>query len=100
MASGDCFYWLGVLVALVHLDNLGSVFLYEGEELAYSFLLWDILEYAFFAFVEAYFATARTHITVVCVCHFTRTIDNTPHDADLESLQVSGGCFHFGNGLL
>ena len=47
-----------------------------------SLFLRDVALDALFAFVEAHFSHGCAHITVVGVCHFARTINDTAHNAD------------------
>ena len=47
-----------------------------------SLFLRDVALDALLAFVEAHFSHGCAHITVVGVCHFARTINDTAHNAD------------------
>ena len=54
--------------------------------------------YAFFLFIEADFSTTGTYIAIVGIGHFTRAVDDTAHDTDFQSLEVSRSRLDAGDG--
>ena len=70
------------------------------QELVYCFLLRYVLLDAYLLFVEANLATTGTDIAVVSICHLARTIDDTAHDTNLQTYQMTGSRLDFGDGLL
>ena len=54
----------------------------------YRFIFSDIALHTFFFLVKTHFSTTCTHISVIGVSHFARTIYNTAHDTNFKSFQV------------
>ena len=72
----------------------------ELDQLLNSLIFGNVFFYAFFLFIEADFSTTGTYIAIVGIRHFAGTIDNTAHNADLQTFQVRGSCFDTGDGRL
>ena len=72
----------------------------QGEKLGDGVFLGDVFEHTLFATIEANFAAACAYIALIGICHLARTIHNTTHDTNFQSLQVRCGCFYLGYGLL
>ena len=62
--------------------------------------LGDILLHTFFLTVEGYLASPSTHVAIVGIGHLARSVDNTTHDAYLQSHKVTGGCFDAADSVL
>ena len=60
----------------------------------------DIFLNTLFGTIERYLATTGTDIAIVGIGHFARTIDDTPHNANLQTYQIFGGSFNLSDGLL
>ena len=56
--------------------------------------------YALFAFVEADAVARCTHIAVVGICHFTRSVHHTAHHTNFQVCEVACGCLHLLHGGL
>ena len=77
-----------------------SVFADEVEQFLDGLFLRDILFHAFLGFIEGDLTAPSTYITVVGIGHLTRTVDDTTHDADLQTHEVFRGSLDLGDGLL
>ena len=77
-----------------------TVFADEFEEFFDSLGLRDVLLYTLLRLVEGDLPTTCSHIAVVSIGHLTRAIDDTAHNADLQTHEVFRGSFDLGDGLL
>lgn len=65
-----------------------ATFLDEVDEMLDGLSLWYALLDTFLSLVEIDLAWRSTYISVVRISHFARTIDDTAHDTNLESLEM------------
>ena len=70
------------------------------EELFNCLFLRNVLFHADLLLVERNLPASSSDITIIGICHLTRTIDNTAHNADFQADQILGGSFDAGDGLL
>ena len=65
-----------------------------------SLFLGDVLGNTFLLLVERNLATTGTYIAIVGIGHLARTVNNTAHDAYLQTHQMAGGCLNLSDGFL
>lgn|SRR5690606_21510393 len=66
------------------------VFTYKFNKLVYGLSSRDIAAHNILSSVKSNSSWSGTDISVVRICHFTRTIHNTSHNSNLDTLQVIG----------
>lgn len=69
----------------------------QFDQFFYSLFFRNVFLDTFLFLVQADFPSSGSYITVVCIGHFTGTIDNTSHNADFQPFQVRGRSFDTGN---
>ena len=75
-----------------------SVCLNQLNQFFYSLFFRNVLFNTFLLFVQTDFASSGTYIAIVGIGHFTRAIDDTAHDTDFQSLEVSRSRLDAGDG--
>ena len=81
-------------------EGLHTVFPDELKKFLDGFFLGDVFLDTFLGFVEGDLAATCAYVAIVGICHLTWAIDDTTHDADLETYEIFGGCLDLGDGLL
>ena len=65
-----------------------------------SLSLGDVLLNALLSTIEADLSSTCTHIAIVGIGHLTGSVDDTSHDTNLQTYQMTGSSLNLGNSLL
>src|SRR5690554_4473622 len=77
-----------------------AVFAYQFYEFVHGIRSGNVSLYDLLLLVQGYFVVSGTHVTVVGVGHFARTVDDASHDADLNAFEVRSSGADHGRGFL